>query len=315
LQSDANAKPFFYALKEVDGDFLRTLQQGSLAMVSFSNPSVRDFVLKRLLETAVLRERLLPTVPYFEQVLSLHRQSPTLFNGPVLTHALLRTFESGGCVVASHGGAKQIYILSVMTRAARLASILDVGAPLEVTEPWLANAGQALAAEWAAGAFGNHAEVIPLIESIRLRIPTLAVDLIDAVRVGLVGKEIEDWDDAQFAIDVMEQYGDVITDDDRQVLGDYADEFVKAEVDNLMDLRDPAEIKEQAEQLESIADKFGSSLSRADASRIEQHVSALEDEYDQREDWDGDRSGEYSSGSGGDDGQAIDDLFDSMERD
>lgn len=314
LQTEATAKPFFYALKEVDGDFLRTTQSGRLTVVSFFNPSVRDFVLARLMDSTVLRDRLLGTVPYFEQVLALHAHSPRFFGGPAFARALVRTFHSGGCVVIAHGDPhSQVYGLSVMTTVARLMATLQHASD-EVAPEWLMVVAKILAEDWSEGSFSGRAEILSLIERIRERDSGTATALVEAVKTGLRGREIEDMDDAEFARDFMTTYEDAVTDEDREILGELADAFTSAHIENLLELNDPAEIRERFDVLQFLADDFGNSISFRDARRIENRIQQIESDHKHYEDWDADRSGNYERPTGNNENDAIDDLFDTMER-
>lgn len=315
LQTDATAKPIFYALKEVDGDFLRTTQSGALTVVSFFNPSVRDFVLARLMESAALRDRLLESSPYFEQVLALHAQSPTFFSGSAFCRALVRTFPSGGCVVEARGvPSRQVYVLSVMTEVARLATTLKQAAD-EVSAAWLVEVAKGLAEDWREGSITGQAEILPLLKLIRERDPVTERTLVEALRIGLRGGEILDIDDAEFVRDFMATYEDMITDEDRDTLGDFADSFASGEIESLLELEDPAEIRERFGHLQGLADDFGNSISYADVSRVENRIEELESQHDAYEDWDADRSGNYERPAGLEESEAINDLFDTMERD
>jgi hypothetical protein len=315
LQADTTAKSFFYALKEVDGDFLRTTQSGALTVVSFFNPSVRDFVLARLWDSAALRDRLLGTVPFFEQVLALHHQKPQFFHGPAFARALVRTFGSGGCVVIAHGNPRsQLYGLSVMTQVARLAITLQQ-ASADVTAAWLMAIAKRLAEHWSEGSFSGQAEILSLIELIRARDPSTAGTLVEAVRTGLLAREIEDMDDAEFARDFMTAYDEMVTDEDREILGQFADSFASAEIETVLELKDPGEIRERLTALEGLADDFGNSIAFSDVRRIENRIDQIENENEHYEDWDADRSGNYERPDGGDEDDAIDELFDTMERD
>lgn len=89
---------------------------------------------------------------------------------------------------------------------------------------------------------------------------------------------------------------------------------MNAEIEGLLELKDPEEIRDRFSDLESLADDLGNYVSREDAQRIEERIDEIKQENERYEDWDGDRSGEYSSPSGADENAAIDDLFDSMER-
>lgn len=314
LQSDATAKPFFYALKEVDGDFVRTTQSSSLTVVSFFNPSVRDFVLARLWDSVALRERLLGTVPFFEQVLALNQSKPEIFAGPALGRALVRTLGSGGCVVIARGESRsQIYDLSVMNQVARLAITLQQ-ASAEVTAEWLMAVAKKLAEDWSEGYFSGQAEILSLTKLIEARDPHTATALVEAIRMGLRGKEIEDTDDAEFVRDFMVTYYDAITDEDREIVGEFAESFANAEIESLLELKDPSEIRERFSQLESLADDFGNTISHTDTRRIEDRIEQIEHQNEHYDDWDGDRSGEYQRPSDTNESDAIDDLFDSMER-
>ncbi|MGE3456926.1 MAG: restriction endonuclease [Kofleriaceae bacterium] len=315
LQSNATAKPFFYALKEVDGDFLRTTQSGALTVVSFFNPSVRDFVLARLWESVALRDRLLGTVPFFEQVLALNQSKPGIFGGQAFARALVRTLASGGCVVIARGEPRnQVYELSVMNKVARLAFTLQ-HASAEVTAERLSEVAKGLAEDWSEGYFSGQGEILRLIELIQSRDPGTAATLVEAVRLGLRDKEIEDIDDAEFARDFMNTYYDEITDEDREIVGELAESFVNAEIEHLLELKDPEEIRERFSDLETLADDLGNVISHADGRRIEERIEQIKQENEHYDDWDGDRSGEYQRSSGADENAAIDDLFDSMERD
>lgn len=314
LQADVTTKPFFYALKEIDGDFIRTTQSGALAVVSFSNPSVRDFVLARLWDLAGLRDRLLSTVPFFEQVLALRQQKPEIFQEPAVSRALLRTFNSGGCVVTAYGlPDSQSYSLSVMNGVARLAIALKQP-PAEIAPEWIATVTTGFAEEWSQGYFYGLGDIIRVIELIRERDWDAAAPLIEAVRAGLLVREMEDVDDAEFARDFISAYADAFTDEDYEVIIRFADSFASSEIETLLELKDPAEIRERMTQLEGLADDLGVSISYSDSRRIERHVDELEFAADRYEDWDGDRSGNYERPSDGNENDAIDDLFDTLEK-
>jgi hypothetical protein len=315
LQVNATAKPFFYALKEVDGDFLRTTKSGALNVVSFFNPSVRDFVLARLWDTPALRDRLLESVPFFEQVLSLHQQEPSIYSGPALGRALVRTFGSGGCTVTARGQPHgQLYFLSARTTVSRLVLTL-LRANSEVTAEWLTEVVRSLAEEWSEGSFSGQGEILGLIKLIEGRDKTAAARLVKAVRTGLREREMEDVEDAEFARDFMSAYDDVITDDDREVLGEFAEMFASAEIESLLQLDDTEEIREGLSALEALADDFGNAIAHSDTSRIEDRIEQLERKHAEYEDWDGDRSGNYERPAYADESDAIDDLFDTLERD
>jgi hypothetical protein len=314
LQLDAVAKPFLYALKEVDADFLRTTQSSALTVVSFFNPSVRDFVLARLWEFVVLRDRLLAVAPYFEQVVALNQSKPDLFAGAPFARALLRTLGSSGCVVTAHGEPhSQTYNLTAMNKVARLAITLQhPGA--EVTAEWLTAVAKKLAEDWSEGISSGRADILALIELFQARDSTIAAALVDAVRMGLRCNEIEEMDDAEFARDFMTTYSDAVTDEDREIVGAFVASFTDTEIESLLELKDPTELRDRFAELESLADDLGNTISRADGRRIEDRIEQIENESENYEDWDGDRSGSYQAPSGVNENEAIDDLFDSMER-
>jgi hypothetical protein len=315
LQANATAKPFFYALKEVDGDFLRTTQSGALTVVSFFNPSVRDFVLARLWDSVALRDRLLGTVPFFEQVLALNQSKPEIFGGPAFERALVRTLDSDGCVVIARGEpGSQVYDLSVMTKVARFATTLQ-HASAEVTAEGLTAITKKLAGDWSEGYFSVQGEILELVNLIQSQDPGAVATLVEAIRVGLRGKEFEDMDDAEFARDFMNMYDDAITDEDREIIGEFAELFVNVEIEYLRELKDPEEIRDRFSKLESLADAFGNTISYADGLSIDELIEGIQKDNEQYDDWDGDRSGDYQRLSGADENAAIDDLFDSMDRD
>jgi hypothetical protein len=64
---------FNAALKHLDGSFVRTQRRHSETWISFHNPSIRDFVARRIAGDAELREDLLSGSQFFEQVSCLVR--------------------------------------------------------------------------------------------------------------------------------------------------------------------------------------------------------------------------------------------------
>jgi hypothetical protein len=69
----AERKRFVTALKQLDGSFVRTTRSHAEIVVEFHNPSIRDFVSRRLAgEPATLAE-IVNSAPYFEQVSCLLR--------------------------------------------------------------------------------------------------------------------------------------------------------------------------------------------------------------------------------------------------
>jgi hypothetical protein len=201
-----------------------------------------------------------------------------------------------------------------MTEVARLAVTVQQARD-QVTAEWLMSVAKGLAEEWSEGSFSGQAEILPLIRLIHERDPATAGALVEAVRAGLRGREIEDIDDAEFARDFMTTYEDAITDEDREILGELADSFASAEIESLLKLEDPAEIRERMTQLEGLAEDFGNSIALSDVRRIDNRIERIEYENDNYDDWDADRSGNYERPPSADENDAINDLFDTLDRD
>ncbi len=92
---------FGTALKQLDGSFIRTERGHSEIGVSFHNPSIRDYVARRIATDANLRRELLTTSQFFEQVSYLVRlgsngrtgDTPSAIVGEdALREAVRRTF-------------------------------------------------------------------------------------------------------------------------------------------------------------------------------------------------------------------------------
>lgn len=97
-----------------------------------------------------------------------------------------------------------------MNKVARIAITLQ-HANAEVTAERLTAVAKKLADNWSEGYFSGQGEILKLIKLIEARDAGAAATLVEAVRQGLRGREIEDIDDAEFARDFMHAYDDVRT--------------------------------------------------------------------------------------------------------
>lgn len=312
LQLDGMSKPFHYALKEVDGDFLKTLLANKITIVSFSNPSVREFVLDRLMNNIPLRDRLLSSAPFFEQLLSLRSQFPFIFSGDAFRNALMKSYASDGCMVSTYGQPPSLsYALSAQSAVSRLDEIISLSDAEPPPLEWLLGRCEKMIAAWSAGTFVDQGKMLGLVSSVRSLDMAISQRMIAAVKVGVCVRDMEDMEDADFAMDFLREHRDLFDEEELEALSERASSFVDSELENLLELKDPDEIRSGLEQVQGVADAFGIGVSSAETSRVEEYISDLEDSYNEAEEWD-ERSGDYSPARDSGDA-AIDDLFDSLE--
>ncbi len=116
---------FLGALKQLDGTFVRTTRSQTETIVDFHNPSIRDYITKRIVSDTGLIEDLLSSTLFFEQVACLVRldrqgrvglaPAGLLSDGDVLRAAIERTlinrspafylirYRAGGEALRRHG--------------------------------------------------------------------------------------------------------------------------------------------------------------------------------------------------------------------
>ena len=315
LQASDTGKPFFYALKEVDGDFLRTAQAEKLSIVSFFNPSVRDFVRGRLLDNIPFRNRLLSAIPYFDQAVALHAQAPDVFAGAGLCGALQRTFRSQECDVAVYGDPRnRFYQLAASNRVSRMVTVLSMCSPADISKAWLDDTCKGFSEHWMEGDFGAGSDIIELLDGIQALDPALAKPMIDAVTYGLRGREMEEWDDAEFAREFIQHYYDAISEEDYDAITTPMKSVIDAEIENLLDLTDPDEISVRLKKVQEMSDEFGHQISRENSLKVEGHLSSLREEYHGIEDWNSKPQNSAHHAPRADEDDVIHDMFDSMER-
>lgn len=109
---------FDLALRQLDGNFIRTRQSGDSIAVEFHNPSINDFVRMQIVSTPALVEALVKEAQTFEQVQTLlglrkdresrgpafqvcdprwvERVLPRVFDGPSAAYFWRRTYARGG---------------------------------------------------------------------------------------------------------------------------------------------------------------------------------------------------------------------------
>ncbi|QQS09719.1 MAG: restriction endonuclease [Phycisphaerales bacterium] len=63
-----NRKRFIDAMRQLEGSFTRSTRDGSRSAISFHNPSIKDYVRKRIIDEFDVRRSLLSHAIYFEQV-------------------------------------------------------------------------------------------------------------------------------------------------------------------------------------------------------------------------------------------------------
>jgi hypothetical protein len=209
------------------------------------------------------------------------------------------------------------YSLSVGSQASRLATVVSQHAQGSLPTEWLRGLIASMADDWGEGALGPLADVIPAIQAIEAVEPELAKFLITAVATALPTREMEDMADVEFARDFCLKYGTHLGDDGRgrERISESAALAISAEVDYLLEMDDPNEIRERLESLQETADSFDHGVSWHDETRVQDHIEKLEQRYDDAPDRDDDDRIDYAGAESGNTDDLIADMFDSFERD
>ncbi|HEV3443242.1 MAG TPA: hypothetical protein VG099_01310 [Gemmataceae bacterium] len=132
-------KAFLAAMKQLDGSFVRTTRMHSETAVEFHNPSIKDYVRKRIVSDPDVRNELLRKALFFEQVSCLVRLSATgqvrpdpsqlIPNDAMLQEAIERTLDAKA--------ATYQFIQYRADRERRLARMdADVGKRLTAVANW-----------------------------------------------------------------------------------------------------------------------------------------------------------------------------------
>jgi hypothetical protein len=132
-------RAFRTALKQLDGSFVRTTRTGSDTAVEFHNPSIKDYVRKRIASDASVRRELLANALFFEQVSCVIRLS----NAGKLTYGPMLLTSNDSAVheaIARTISAKSpsYHFLGTYSSGARIITRIttDIGARLSEVANW-----------------------------------------------------------------------------------------------------------------------------------------------------------------------------------
>lgn len=162
----AAAPPFMSALRELDGTFIKSERQRTGKFVlSFHNPSIRDFVEYKLRLNGGAAQSILERAAFFEQIEQLSevmRPSPSMSGAfreqwaEGLCKASVKTLSEPGCTIGrvQHWRSNRVdldYWPFSLARRARTALALVADAPIETVRPYVDGVLAPVLASWKAG--------------------------------------------------------------------------------------------------------------------------------------------------------------------
>lgn len=324
-------KRFMDAMKYLDGSFVRTVRARSETVVTFHNPSITDYVRKRIVSDAEVHVALLRNAMFFEQVSSLVRLTESghvgrdatdlVQDGSVLTEAIDRTLD-----------AKSATYQMIQYRADGARHLVrvgaDIGRRLSLIANWgLSNQSDELISQCCriassmveVGEYRKAATVesLELIGLILNRYPNddektafIKPFLSEIASHMSDSPIIEDW---EIWTDFVLGHKGLFSEDEMDEWSQKVDTFCEEEVEVIVEnMESTSHGQEWYDQVESIATKWDLSLEYKQDyfyERLGDMERAEEMQYDGYEDFRGGRPVDRM----GDSDAAIDQLFDSLD--
>lgn len=327
--SSESGHAFRIALRQLDGSFVRSsrAQRGAI-VVEFHNPSIKDYVRRRIARDIALRTELLRASTFFEQVTCLVQLSPEgkftvkvgrlVSNDVNLHHAVARTFAAPAATYHSvHPNDR--YTPPYLER-----DNVDLGRRLSAIAAWASEYGQRdllSVAQALAAAMTSDDKIgrVATAESSDFMTALMASD--DKGMRGLAGEFVEY---INFSLDegstVEEWLGwtaflkanpTALTDAEMETWAERAAAYCENEIDTLLDnVSSRSEAEGWYDQIKELASEWDVELDGG--SRVDERIEELgrrEEGPDDSGKWRG-LGGTYR-GEGGEDG-AIDSLFHSL---
>ena len=307
---------FNYALKEIDGDFVRIGYSDGRSVIAFANPSVRDFVLQRLLASETVAVMALDNAVFFDQVMLLlsHSKSPVSkvsFQKKAIARAMIRTFYSDRC------SADNVTWIRDRTPSSyafdRLLPLMRIGEYDEDERRWVDDAIETVCQKWEQSGAPADSHAISLVQRVLTFDEKRGYQMALAVKNQIQTSQMENIDEAEFVMDFASRFS-LFSDEEFEELVTQFGEIAEAEVEAILRENHHDDVSAMHAHLSKIADDYGYEIPEHWTQQIEEHIANLEDE---------DRD-MYGMGGGGrfewkrlepDGDRAIHDLFDTLDSD
>ncbi|MCC6149783.1 MAG: ATP-binding protein [Planctomycetes bacterium] len=329
-------RAFTAAMKQLDGSFVRTQRRLSQTVVTFHNPSIKDYVRKRIVTDAEIIADLLAKAAYFEQVSNLiclsvdgkvgSKPSGLIPCDTALRDAIRRTFEAGSATYqpVHFRGEMEPYLLRTPSELGeQLSRVVRWDDAYESQD--LAKLAREIAAELVVAGDTNKAATLDacvFLESALDGEPkeeirsSIVAPFFDSIRVRLTDSgDTSDW--IRWTT-FLRKHSDFVGAEKMAEWRQLAESFCSEELDVIKtNADDHTRAKEWYEEVTAIADLWDVDFEASRQARFETWLEELGDkdeppEPEADDDWRG------SGGHGGmvEDDEGIDHLFDSLnERD
>jgi hypothetical protein len=316
---------FQRALRELDGTFISTRRLGDTVLLQFQNPSIRDFMVRRLLQEPLWQDVLLSSVffeqaQWFAEILFDERRfvrpHVAVQNGALAAAALKRLADARSCTIEVHrysGG--QLALAQESDRAMRLGVIAAFARTVGTTgedefiRARLLDLEQALQNNQL-----SPASCLVTIEPLRqlgILSQPCGIDFVGALKKrASQACDIEEFKAlGQLSELLPEHFGEAERREMSESFSAFVAQFVQDYEDDGLGVDEPDIIREDALALETLGDTFDVDT-QEQQRRLNAHADRIEKQIEERRDRRWDEGG--SSGGGGGGSECSDGELDSM---
>jgi hypothetical protein len=306
---------FTRALKELESNFVQVEKKNYDTLVSFHNPSVRDFLESRLAARPVEAAELCETAVFYEQFVVLWNVNPSLAQAEAdsntqtplsfitqhpetFLHGMLRTFQSGDYSLRVEHDPKENITVTYSRRhlplEARIRFALSVAEALYRREPFeeadfLLRPMFDELLEILSSNTGDKGTLLSLLDylggariSDGIKRGIIPPNLLAAAKNFLM-QDLKTLDDFTHFIEFRHKFGDVLMEQDIRYMGEQFNRFLLEEVEYyLTEETNPGFILGFAEELPVVAYAFNADV-EDDVDHLKGYAESLEEEQSERD--------------------------------